>query len=150
MISAARAGASMLTATALAVAGCSQPPFRPEVAQPTEARLRELLAIPVPHPSPIRPLTTVAFVVPRFVFQGASIRLRCLVPEDERRGVVRIALDGVRAATDELPGPIEHALLVERVPCGPLTATCLVQRVGAADVVRQEIVEVHGGFCEGG
>jgi hypothetical protein len=146
---AARGSAWIATAIATLVLGCRPEPFRPEVPQPSDARIQELLRLPVPHPHPIPPLTTVQFVVPRFVFQGATIRLRCLVPESDARGQVRIALDGVRAATDELPGAIEHTLLVERVPCGPLTATCLVQRVGVSDVIRQEPIEVKGGFCEG-
>jgi len=146
---AARVSALISTGIVTLALGCRPEPFRPEVPQPSDARIQELLRLPVPHPHPLPRLMDVQLVAPRFAFQGATVRLRCLVPESDARGWVRLALEGVRAATDELPGAIEHALLIERVPCGPLDATCVVQRVGSADVVRQETVEVKGGFCDG-
>jgi hypothetical protein len=136
------------------LAGCaSSRPLQPETAPPTPAEMAALLERPVAarQAAPThagKPDDVTLVVLPRIVLWGGAVRLRCLVNDaPDVRGAVRLALEGTRVTTAELPNSIEQSILIERLPCGKSVASCVVRRAGRADVLRTETVDVRGGMC---
>jgi hypothetical protein len=134
------------------LAGCTTSrPLPPEAPAPTAARMAALLGAPVAAPVAAGKQDDVTLVVfPRVVLWGGAVRLRCLVKDaPDVRGAVRLALEGTRVTTVELPNSIEQTITIEGLPCGKSVASCVVRRAGRADVLRTEDVEVRGGMCDG-
>jgi hypothetical protein len=134
------------------LAGCASRPLQPETAPPTPEQMAALLNAHAGAPVQARkPADVTLVVLPRIVLQGGAVRLRCLVSDaPDVRGAVRLALEGTRVTTAELPNSIEQSITIERLPCGKSVASCLVRRAGRADVLRTEDVEVRGGMCDDG
>lgn len=135
------------------LAGCaSTGRLQPETPPPTAAEMAALLNAHSGAPVQARkPADVTLVVLPRIVLQGGAVRLRCLVSDaPDVRGAVRLALEGTRVTTAELPNSIEQSITIERLPCGKSVASCLVRRTGRADVLRTEDVEVRGGMCDDG
>ena len=140
--------ATILALVAAFCSQCAHKPLEPEPRQPTAERLAELMA---PSGRPVAPgITDVQITTqPAVALPGMALRLRCLIPDSPERGVWRLELVGVQASEGELPGAIEHALLVEHVPCPPLVASCTVARAGRQTISRTLTIPTPEGVCDG-
>lgn len=135
------------------LAGCATgKPLPPEPQPPSPGRMEALLDAPAARPlRASKPDAVTLVVYPRVVLWGGGVRLRCLVGNaQETRGGVRLALEGSRITTVELPNSIEQSITIERLPCGKSVATCTIARQGYPTIVLTDSVEVIGGICDDG
>lgn len=88
-------------------------------------------------------------VMPPIVMQGGALRISCFVPESLGRGVIRLALEGVRVTGPVVLEHAQNSLEIPRVECGSWKATCRVATEGGERFAERDVL-VRGGMCEGG
>lgn len=97
-------------------------------------------------PAENRPQLTVR---PQTFFAGATVHLQCRVPRDARNQAVTLGFQDYRLSTEDLDGENAHVtwdLFVERVPCSPGAAVCIVRR--AQDATSRADVNVTVAGCD--
>lgn len=87
----------------------------------------------------VRPLT---------FFAGATVHLQCRVPRDSRNSGITLGFEDYRLSSEELDGlnaRVTFDFFVERVPCSPGPAVCVVRR--AQDEEARAVVNVNTAGC---
>jgi hypothetical protein len=130
--------------------GCAPKKFEPEIPQPSDARIQELLAMPVPHKFDPKPIKFHAEAYPKIIIEGAAVVAKCFVPESFGAGKIAFGIPGV-----EMRGPmeiehIEHSFMIQHVPCGQQKVVCAIQDYTGKKLYNEASLIVRGGMCDDG
>jgi len=108
--------------------------------------MQELLDAPVKSGKKARVAPFELRVSSRFANVGSDTYVTCSVPERFGVGRIRYGIEGVR--THE--GPLDQTqnrLLVQNLPCGTLTASCVISTAKGVERTADVEIEVKGGMC---
>ncbi len=137
---------NLLPLLLLTLTACSTP-FRPERPHPSAARMQELLDAPVVSTKkPVKASFEVR-VSSRFANVGSDTFVNCNVPERYGVGRIRYGIEDVRMHEGPLD-QTQNRLLVQNLPCGTLTASCVISTAKGIERTADVEIEVKGGMCE--